>query len=83
MDAAAIRSCIVATLDADANVRKRAELQLKQVRKDAIPNASWSSFPPPLTPPSGRLHAYTRISPLRRSDSAFPVSTPKDSFLDA
>lgn len=32
MDAAAIRSCIVATLDADANVRKRAELQLKQVR---------------------------------------------------
>lgn len=32
MDAAAIRSCIVATLDADASVRKRAELQLKQVR---------------------------------------------------
>lgn len=32
MDAVAIRSCIVATLDADANARKRAELQLKQVR---------------------------------------------------
>jgi hypothetical protein len=31
MDAAAIRSCIVATLDADADVRRRAELQLKQV----------------------------------------------------
>ncbi|KAK0612295.1 armadillo-type protein [Bombardia bombarda] len=29
MDAAAIRSCIVATLDSDANVRRRAELQLK------------------------------------------------------
>ncbi|KAL2256227.1 hypothetical protein VTK26DRAFT_1966 [Humicola hyalothermophila] len=30
MDAAAIRSCIAATLDADADVRRRAELQLKQ-----------------------------------------------------
>ncbi|KAF3760016.1 putative Nmd5, karyopherin, a carrier protein [Cryphonectria parasitica EP155] len=33
MDAAAIRNCIVATLDADANVRKRAELQLKQAEE--------------------------------------------------
>jgi hypothetical protein len=32
MDAAAIQSCIAATLDADADVRRRAELQLKQVR---------------------------------------------------
>lgn len=40
MDAAAIRSCIVATLDADANVRKRAELQLKQVRTTACAVAS-------------------------------------------
>lgn len=32
MDAVAIRSCIVATLDSDPNNRKRAELQLKQVR---------------------------------------------------
>lgn len=32
MDAAAIRDCIAATLDADADVRRRAELQLKQVR---------------------------------------------------
>ncbi|KAL2020505.1 hypothetical protein VTK56DRAFT_8390 [Thermocarpiscus australiensis] len=30
MDAAAVRSCIAATLDADADVRRRAELQLKQ-----------------------------------------------------
>ncbi|KAL1884211.1 hypothetical protein VTK73DRAFT_5347 [Phialemonium thermophilum] len=30
MDAAAIRSCIIATLDTDADVRRRAELQLKQ-----------------------------------------------------
>jgi hypothetical protein len=33
MDAAAIQSCIVATLDPDADVRRRAELQLKQVRR--------------------------------------------------
>ena len=32
MDAAAIRNCIAATLDADADARRRAELQLKQVR---------------------------------------------------
>ncbi|KAK4188938.1 nonsense-mediated mRNA decay protein 5 [Podospora australis] len=30
MDAAAIRSCIVATLDADADVRRRAEIELKK-----------------------------------------------------
>jgi len=30
MDAAAIRNCIAATLDADADARRRAELQLKQ-----------------------------------------------------
>ncbi|KAK0655223.1 armadillo-type protein [Cercophora newfieldiana] len=30
MDAAAIQACIVATLDADADVRRQAELQLKQ-----------------------------------------------------
>lgn len=33
MDAAAIRNCIAATLDADTDVRRRAELQLKQVRQ--------------------------------------------------
>ncbi|OIW30657.1 ARM repeat-containing protein [Coniochaeta ligniaria NRRL 30616] len=33
MDAATIRSCIVATLDADADVRRRAELQLKQAEE--------------------------------------------------
>ncbi|KAK4452802.1 nonsense-mediated mRNA decay protein 5 [Podospora aff. communis PSN243] len=33
MDAAAIQSCIVATLDADADVRRRAELQLKQAEE--------------------------------------------------
>jgi hypothetical protein len=32
MDATAIRSCIAATLDVDADGRRRAELQLKQVR---------------------------------------------------
>lgn len=32
MDATTIRSCIAATLDADADVRRRAELQLTQVR---------------------------------------------------
>lgn len=31
MDADTVRSCIAATLDADADVRRRAELQLKQV----------------------------------------------------
>ena len=31
MDAATIRSCIAATLDPDTDVRRRAELQLKQV----------------------------------------------------
>lgn len=35
MDAASIRSCIVATLDADADVRRRAELQLKQAEEHA------------------------------------------------
>ncbi|KAK0725706.1 armadillo-type protein [Lasiosphaeris hirsuta] len=33
MDATAIRSCIIATLDADADVRRRAELQLKQAEE--------------------------------------------------
>ncbi|KAJ4417195.1 Nonsense-mediated mRNA decay protein 5 [Gnomoniopsis sp. IMI 355080] len=33
MDAVAIRSCIVATLDSDPNNRKRAELQLKQAEE--------------------------------------------------
>ncbi|KAK3331133.1 armadillo-type protein [Apodospora peruviana] len=33
MDAAAIRSCVAATLDADADVRRRAELQLKQAEQ--------------------------------------------------
>ncbi|KAJ4394935.1 Nonsense-mediated mRNA decay protein 5 [Neurospora sp. IMI 360204] len=33
MDANAIRSCIVATLDADADLRRRAELQLKQAEQ--------------------------------------------------
>jgi hypothetical protein len=48
MDAAAIQSCIVATLDADADVRRRAELQLKQVRPVvcvAFPPATLSTPP--------------------------------------
>ncbi|KAK3337479.1 armadillo-type protein [Cercophora scortea] len=36
MDAAAIRSCIVATLDADADVRRRAELELKRAEEQPI-----------------------------------------------
>ncbi|KAJ9155365.1 Importin-beta domain-containing protein [Pleurostoma richardsiae] len=35
MDASAVRSCIAATLDADADVRRRAELQLKQAEEVA------------------------------------------------
>ncbi|KAM7201418.1 nonsense-mediated mRNA decay protein 5 [Naviculisporaceae sp. PSN 640] len=35
MDAAAIRSCLAATLDADADTRKRAELELKRAEKQS------------------------------------------------
>lgn len=40
MDAVAIRSCIIATLDSDPNNRKRAEMQLKQVRNAQTPKHS-------------------------------------------
>ena len=49
MDVATIRSCVAGTLDADADVRRRAELQLKQVSvplcahrcvRDAYPSGS-------------------------------------------
>ncbi|KAH8882480.1 hypothetical protein GQ53DRAFT_628996, partial [Thozetella sp. PMI_491] len=35
MDAATIRNCIVGTLDADTDTRRRAELQLKQAEEHA------------------------------------------------
>lgn len=69
MDAVAIRSCIVATLDTDPNNRKRAELQLKQVR-----NA-------PLQPTALDTDGSTAPGlPLKCSDSAVPAPSAPSSM---
>jgi hypothetical protein len=57
MDGQTIRDCIVATLDADADVRQGAELQLKQVRTPplaASPRAARSKRP------KAKLHCFAR-----------------------
>lgn len=91
MDAAAIRSCVVATLDADANVRKRAELQLKQVRKPLAGHRNPRSpvaTAPGSTPPntaltSPRNHNYDRFDAYHANTGCVLASYRQRSTMDS